>query len=78
MNEDKKLQPFEKPAPDPNSPVCPYCGADPIQLQIKAIVTPDRLTLVLVTCANIDCRKVVPVNVRTPSNVGPVGLIIPS
>lgn len=72
-----ELLPHEKPAPNPNNPVCPYCGADPVQLQIKAIVTADRLALVLVTCANLDCRKVLPVNVRTPNST-PGGLILPS
>jgi hypothetical protein len=72
------VEPFEVPPPNPDSPVCPYCNADPIQLQIKALNTPDRLTLIIVTCANLDCRKIVPVTVRTPNNTGPGRIVVPS
>lgn len=65
-----------------HDPVCPYCSADPIVLTARQLTFPNGIIVLLVTCLNPDCRKIVPVSfmgAQAPRVVGatvvPGGLI---
>jgi len=55
----------EKPEPKVTDPVCPYCGDDPLKIHYKSLKTPEGLILLLVNCANLNCRKVLGVSFQT-------------
>ena len=62
-------------APKVPDPVCPYCGADPCNLKARTLKM-GPFDLMLVRCANDECRKtlaVFPVGINSPAQMGPPG-----
>lgn len=42
-----------------DSPVCPHCGADPVELLEKGYRFSDGVAALMLYCANLQCRKIV-------------------
>lgn len=55
MENDPKKEP-----PAKFDPVCPHCGADPITVNLRDLVFPPALVILLASCAG--CRKVLGVS----------------
>ena len=41
-----------------SNPICPYCGQDPVAVNIRNLSFPNGMVVLLASCANQNCRKV--------------------
>lgn len=60
------------------NPICPYCGADPCNLKARTLKM-GPFELLLVRCANDECRKTIsvfPVAFEGPETVGSPGRFV--
>lgn len=57
---EEELQPEapEKDVPKDRAIICPYCDADPVELEVGPITWPNGIRAAIFSCKN--CRKIVP------------------
>lgn len=58
-NEKPGNEPGDAKQPTEFNIVCPYCGADPMKLHAKQTSFAGGVVVLVVACANRDCRKVI-------------------
>ena len=58
--ERQSVKPLSEPDLHSNSssPICPYCGQDPVAVNIRNLSFPNGMVVLLASCANRNCRKV--------------------